>query len=225
MRDADPTRLFAELVAFWERWIAAKPPLCFPERKVQEYLLANTINNLLTIDLIGGDLIVNVNKFHYHRPCGGGNTTEMSRAFEYMGLLDVARRAFLYFNSIQSPDGGFRLGKLEYWELFGYNLWGWGRHYQLTRDRPFLEHVYPGVIKAMEFHESVTAKDPLGLYPPATVADDAYLKDLPPDRTTHLGIDRPAQRGLYGQGNRPCRGRRAIRGPGVAVPRRVRQTA
>jgi hypothetical protein len=177
VRDADAPRLFAEMVAFWEKWVVAKPPLRFPERKVQDYLLANTINNLLTIDIIGDDLIVNVNKFHYHRPCGGGNTTEMSRAFEYMGLLDVARRAFVYFNSIQSPDGAFRLGKLEYWELFGYNLWGWGRHYQLTRDRSFLEHVYPGVVKAMEFHESVTAKDPLGLYPPATVADDAYLKD------------------------------------------------
>jgi len=29
----------------------------------------------------------------------------------------------------------------------------------------------------MEFFESVTSKDPLGLFPPATVADDAYLKD------------------------------------------------
>jgi len=177
VRDADASRLFTEMVAFWEKWVAAKPPLRFPERKVQDYLLANTINNLLTIDLVGDDLIVNVNKFHYHRPCGGGNTTEMARAFEYMGLLDVARRAFVYFNSIQSPDGAFRLGKLEYWELFGYNLWGWGRHYQLTRDRAFLEHVYPGVVKAMEFLESVTSKDPLGLFPAATVADDAYLKD------------------------------------------------
>jgi len=177
VRDADASRLFADMVTFWEEWVVAKPPLRFPERKVQDYLVANTINNLLTIDLVGNDLIVNVNKFHYHRPCGGGNTTEISRGFEYMGLLDVARRAFLYFHSLQSADGGFRLGKLEYWELFGYNLWGWGRHYQLTRDRSFLEHVYPGVVKAMEFHESVTAKDPLGLYPPATVADDAYLKD------------------------------------------------
>ena len=64
--------------------------------------------------------IVNVNKFHYHRPCGGGNTTEMSRAFEYMGLLDVARRAFVYFNSIQSPDGAFRLGKLVECDYLAY---------------------------------------------------------------------------------------------------------
>ncbi|HPA19052.1 MAG TPA: hypothetical protein PLU30_14990 [Verrucomicrobiae bacterium] len=180
VRDADPPRLFAEMVAFWEKWIIAKPPLRFPEHKVQEYLLANTINNLLTIDLVGDDLIVNVNKFHYHNWYCGANTTEMSRAFEYMGLLDVARRAFLFFFSKQGPDGGFRLEQNPnalYWEFFGYNLWGWGRHYQLTRDREFLEHVYPGVVKAMAWHETITGKDPLGLFPPATVADDAYLKD------------------------------------------------
>jgi hypothetical protein len=180
VRDADVPRLFTEMVEFWEKWIVTKPPLCFPERKVQEYLLANTINNLLTIDLVGDDLIVNVNKFHYHAWYGGGNTTEMSRSFEYMGLLDIAKRAFLFFHSKQCADGSFRLAGHEdklYWEFFGYNLWGWGRHYQLTRDRTFLEHVYPGVVKAMAWHESITAKDPLGLFGPATIADDAYLKD------------------------------------------------
>ena len=72
VRDADAPKLFTDMVAFWEKWIVAKPPLRFPERKVQEYLVANTINNLLTIDLIGDDLIVNVNKFHYHAWYGGG---------------------------------------------------------------------------------------------------------------------------------------------------------
>ena len=180
VRDADAQRLFADMVGFWEGWVAANPPLRFPERKVQDYLLANTIANLLTIDLVGDDLIVNVNKFHYHSWYGGGNTTELSRAFEYMGLLDVARRAFLFFHSNQRSDGSFRLENLpdwQYWELFGYNLWGWGRHYQITRDRAFLEHVYPGVVKAMAWHENVTAKDPLGLFSPATVGDDAWLKD------------------------------------------------
>jgi hypothetical protein len=83
VREADPARLFAELVAFWERWIVAQPPLRFPERKVQEYLAANTISNLLTIDLVGDDLIVNVSKFHYHSWFGGSDTTAITRAFEY----------------------------------------------------------------------------------------------------------------------------------------------
>ena len=180
VREADPPRLFAEMVAFWDNWVVANPPLRFPERKVQEYLVANTINNLLTIDLVGDDLIVNVNKFHYHNWYGGGNTTEMSRAFEYMGLLDIARRAFLFFHSKQAADGSFRLEHHPdslYWEFFGYNLWGWGRHYQLTRDRAFLDRVYPGVVKAMAWFESVVSKDPLGVFPPATIADDAFLKD------------------------------------------------
>ena len=180
VRGADADRLLAETVSFWEEKVVANAPLHFPEGKVQEYLIANTITNLLTIDEVDDELIVNVNKFHYHDWYGGGNTTELCRGFEYMGLLDVARRAFEFFHSKQWPDGSFRLDRYEdrlYWEFFGYNLWGWGRHFQLTRDRVFLERVYPGVVKAMAWHADVTARDPLGLFGPATIADDAFLKD------------------------------------------------
>jgi len=180
VRAADPAQLLADTIAFWQNWVGGKSPLRFPERKVQDYLLANTINNLLAVDVIGDDLMVNVNKFHYHMWCGGANTAEISRAFEYMGLLDVARRAFLFFHSKQWADGSFRLEnapQATFWELFGYNLWGLGRHYQITRDRAFLEQVYPGVVKAMAWHATITAKDPLGLFPPATITDDAFLKD------------------------------------------------
>ena len=50
------------------------------------------IANLLAIDEVGDDQIVNVNKFQYHENYGGGNPTNMMRAMEYMGLLDIARR-------------------------------------------------------------------------------------------------------------------------------------
>ncbi|MDD8012792.1 MAG: hypothetical protein PHX05_04875, partial [Acidobacteriota bacterium] len=50
-------------------------------------------------------------------------------------------------------------------------------HYQLTRDRAFLDRVYPGVVKAMAWLDSVITQDPCGVFPPATIADDAYLKD------------------------------------------------
>ena len=180
VRDADADCLLEEIAEFWEEKVVSKAPLHFPEEKVQNYLVANTITNLLTIDEMDGELIVNVNKFHYHDWYGGGNTTELCRGFEYMGLLDVATHAFEFFHSKQWPDGSFRLDRYEdrlYWEFFGYNLWGWGRHFQLTRDQAFLERVYPGVIKAMAWHADVTARDPLGLFGPATIADDAFLKN------------------------------------------------
>lgn len=180
LRQADPEALRRQTCEFWEAMVVTKAPLHVPEEKVQQYLLANTITNLLGIDQVGDDTVPNVNKFHYHDWYGGGNTTNITRAFEYMGLLDVARRCFLFLHGRQHPDGSFRVRRHEdtlYWEMWGYNLWGWGRHYALTRDRSFLETVYPGVVKAMAWQEQIVQADPLGLWPPATIADDAFLKD------------------------------------------------
>jgi hypothetical protein len=180
VRQADPDALFRQTAEFWESRVAARAPLHFPEDKVQQYLVANTITNLLAIDQVGDDIIPNVNKFQYHGWYAGGNTTSICRAFEYMGQLDTARRGFLFLHSRQHPDGSFRVQGLPdqlYWEMWGYNLWGWGRHYRLTGDRSFLETVYPGVVRAMAWQAQITQADPLGLWPPATIADDAFLKD------------------------------------------------
>jgi hypothetical protein len=180
VRAADPDKLLHQTIDFWEEMVVADAPLRFPEEKVQHFLLANDITNLLGIDRVGDDTIPNVNKFHYHDWYGGGNTANITRAFEVMGHLDVARRCFLFLHSRQHPDGSFRVRNHEdklYWEMWGYNLWGWGRHYALTRDREFLETVYPGVVKAMAWQADITRDDPLGLWPPATIADDAYLKN------------------------------------------------
>lgn len=181
VRGADIDALFRETMAFWEGKVAAVAPFSFPEAKVQEYLLANTVSNLLAIDQIGDDTVVNVNKFQYHHWYGGCDTGTMVHAFELMGLLDDSRQALLYFLSRQRPDGVFPMFDDEeeprYWELFGWNLWNWGRHYQLTRDRTFLETVYPGVLRAVAWHERITAADEFGVFPTTTISDDAYLKD------------------------------------------------
>ena len=98
----------------------------------------------------------------------------------YTGLDDIVRNSLLYFYKVQQPDGSFIMDnhpKSLYWELFGYTLWGWGRYYQLTRDDDFLRQVYPGVVRAMEWQKKISDADPLGLMPPSTISDDAYLKD------------------------------------------------
>jgi hypothetical protein len=180
LAQADPAREMERIAAEWDRLVVRPAPLHFPETKVQEYLLANTIVNLIAMDRIGDDYIVNVNKFHYHRPYGGANVVNMIRGYEYMGLLDIARRALLYRLKVQHEDGSFRMEHYPdrpYWEMFGYNLWGWARHYELTRDREFLRQVYPGVGKAMAWLGGVTARDPLGLMPRSTINDDAMLSN------------------------------------------------
>jgi len=149
---------------------------------VQEALLANTVFDLLAIDKVGDDYIPNINKFQYHIFCGGSDPSHMRVAFNYMGLEDIARKTTLYSITNQAPDGHFRLESstdpriTEYW---GWNLWCIGRHYQLTGDKSFLEEVYLGVVKAMEWEMQITRKDELGLFPPyINCTDDAALNNV-----------------------------------------------
>jgi hypothetical protein len=184
VRSAEYDRQFQTTVEFWDRLVAQSPPLRFPEQKVQEYLLANTINNLLAIDRIGQDFIPTDNKFQYHNFQAGLDTNYMDIGFDYMGLHDIARNDLLYSLKMQNAEGAFVFPdglkpglQQDYWESFGGTLFGWGRHYLLTRDDEFLRRVYPGVLRGVGWVEKMTKSDALGLMPPSTITDDAMLKD------------------------------------------------
>lgn len=180
VRQADYDMLLAETVDFWEQFVAQKAPLTFPEPKLQQYLLANTIVNLLGFDKVGDDLYPTVNKFHYHGWYGGGNVNDIMASLEFMGHEDTCREGLRFLARKQFPDGSFRLEFYPegmWWEMWGYNMWGFARHYELTRDEAFLREVYPVVQKGMAWQAEIAAQDPEGLWPPATIADDAYLKN------------------------------------------------
>ena len=179
--EADCARQFERTASFWEDLVGKSPPLRFPEAKVQEALLANTVFDLLAIDKVGENYITNVNKFQYHGFCGGANPSHMRVAFDYMGLDQIARKTMLYSIAYQFPDGSFdqKTATSPYYEFLGCNLWCIGRHYQLTRDDSFLRQVYPHVVKAMEYEMRTTQKDPLGLFPAYVgIPDDAALNGL-----------------------------------------------
>jgi hypothetical protein len=180
--EADSAQHFQRTVSFWENLVGHSTPLKFPESKVQETLLANTVFDLLAIDKVGENYITNVNKFQYHDFYGGSDPSHMRIAFDYMGLEQIARQTILYSIAYQFPDGSFDQrgqGGSPYYEFLGFNLWCLGRHYQLTRDEAFLRQVYPGVVKAMEYEIRTTEKDPLGLFPPYTgITDDAALNGV-----------------------------------------------
>lgn len=163
---------FQKTVAQWTN-LVGNPPLRFPEQKVQETLLANTVFSLLAVDKVGADYIPNVNKFQYHRYFPT-DTAIMNISLDDMAQEKTATQALLYGLKVQSPDGSFVL-EHDLWETFGHVLWGWGRHYRLTDDQAFLEQVYPAVVKSMEWEGNVTHADPLGLIPVATIDDDAQL--------------------------------------------------
>lgn len=163
----------------WNDLVVKPGPLVFPEAKVQDYLLANTIFSLLAIDKIGDDYVINVNKFQYHR-CYPGNGADMIVALDFMGQAEPSKQCLLYFRKTQFPEGclGLPFLKLEqqhWWEMNGYVLWAWHRHYQLTGDRDFLGQVYPGVVPAVHWIRNHALKDPQGLVPPVKIADDAML--------------------------------------------------
>jgi hypothetical protein len=180
LRKADYDELLQQTIAFWEDFVVRRACLHFPEAKVQEYLLANTIVNLLACDRVGADLYPTVNKFQYHSFYGGGNVNDIMRSLEYMGHTDVCREGVLFLARQQQPDGSFRLEFYPegmWWEMWGYNLWGLWRHYDLTRDGDFLQQVYPVAVRGMAWQAEIASQDPEGLWPPATIADDAYLKN------------------------------------------------
>ena len=183
VRAAGYEEYFQKTVSFWEDLVAKNAPIRFPEEKVQNYLLANTVFDLLAIDKVGDDYIPNINKFQYHLFWGGADTAHMLIGLDYLGLQDIARKGLLYSLTAQAPDGAFvkppqTSEEYTYYENFGFALWGWGRHYRLTRDESFLQQIYPGVQRGMQWLQKMIEKDPLGLLPPVTIGDDAMLANV-----------------------------------------------
>jgi hypothetical protein len=171
---SDYDQEFQSTVSFWTKLVGNSSPLRFPEQKVQDFLLANTIFSLLAIDKVGDDYIPNVNKFQYHTYFPT-DTSLMNIALDDMGQETSATKALSHALKVQSPSGSFVL-EHDLWESFGHVLWAWGRHYRLTRNQSFLREVYPAVVKAMDWEMDITHADPLGLIPPAIIDDDAQLK-------------------------------------------------
>jgi hypothetical protein len=162
-------------VVFWNDLVEKKAPIRIPEEKVQQSLLANTIYDLLAIDKVGGDYIPNVNKFQYHTYFPT-DTSLMAISLDDMGQTSITSDILFYGTKAMHADGSIVL-EHDLWESFGHVLWAWDRHYVLTRDKPFLEQIYPSVVKAMDWEMTTTAKDELGLIPAASIHDDAWIKD------------------------------------------------
>lgn len=180
VQTADYEAELQKTVAMWDETVGRRSPLKIPEEKVNDYLLANTASQMLAVDKIGDDYVMCVNKFQYHRYYVG-NAASMDIALDMVGQHEIARNCLLYARKMQFPDGNCGLpGRKEqlWWEMTGYVLWAWGRHWQLTRDRDFLEQVYPGVVAAVDFIRRTAAADPRGLMPPVGIVDDAMLSGV-----------------------------------------------
>lgn len=166
---------FKRVVRFWENQVANKIPLHFPEVKVQEALLANTCYALLSVNQVENTIIPVCNKFQYNSHPMGYVTSHIVMALAEFGYLDLAKEGALYDLKLQSPNGQWGNGR--YWGYFGENAITWGRVYELTRDKKFLEQIFPGLMLGARRMEEVIAGDPEGVIPPTTLDDDEMLQE------------------------------------------------
>ncbi len=187
LRNTDASAVLDQILTLWKGMAAEFRRFHFPEEKVEHFILANTIFDLLAIDKQGDDYIPNVNKFQYHSYYPG-NCADMVLALDLVGLHGIAAKLLLYAYKAQFPDGSLHVPsqpqRAAYAE-WGMVLWAWNWHFRLTNDHAFLQQIYPGVSRAMQWELQLTRKDALGLTPPATVADDAQLANA---RQTGMSI-------------------------------------
>ena len=176
VKEARYEEVFSRTVAGWEK-LVERPALSFPEGKVQSFLLANTITSLLAVDKVGDEYRQVINKFQYHGFGGCGSTDFPMLALDYMNQFDTTRKLMMSCLGMSHPDGRMGGGDM-YWETTAEALWLWGRHYALTRDEAFLRSIYPTVVRAVDWIEYITSKDPLGLLPASRMPDDEQVQNV-----------------------------------------------
>lgn len=96
-------------------------------------------------------------------------------SLELAGYLAEARQSLEFFLPNQTPEGQFvtQAGQLD---AHGYALWALAEHYWLTRDRDWLQAVYPQVRRAVEWLERHRLKEgPYRGLLPAAAADGENL--------------------------------------------------
>ncbi len=174
---ADGRKELDKVAEQWTAFVGKKNTLYIPETKVQEYIQANTVSLLLNIDQIADDWVINVNKFMYHHYWVFNNAI-MSIALDLVGQQEVARRCLPYSRKVQFRNGNFGMPWNNWektWEMTGYVLWGWGRHWELTRDQTFVDDIYPGVVNAVKWIKRIRHSNPAKLMPAVEIMDDAML--------------------------------------------------
>jgi hypothetical protein len=176
VRDAEYQQVFDRTVAGWDK-LLERPALRYPEEKLQNFLLANTVTNLLAVDKIGDKYYQAINKFQYHGNDDIESTIFPILALDYMKQFDVTPKLATSYLSMATPDGRIGSGD-RYWDTTANALWLWGRHYALTRDQALLRTIYPAVVGGVDWIAYIAGRDPLGLLPMSVMPDDEQLRDV-----------------------------------------------
>jgi len=153
----------------WRRLFERCAQFVVPERKATDTARASLAYALIARDKRGDGYIQKVNEFQYDA-FWLRDSSFFVRAYDLLGLHDVADQTVSHFARYQRPDGNFisQGGQLD---GFGQALWALGAHYQITRDKAFGERVYHHFPKAIRWLHEARKKDGYGVMPKTNAHD------------------------------------------------------
>lgn len=141
----------------WNEWLAQGATFSVPEKKVDDTWKANLIYMAIALDKEGDDYVQKVNEFQYDS-FWLRDASFMLTAFDVMGHPFECEKGSLFFLKWQTPEGNFesQRGQLD---GFGQTLWTFGSHYEISRDKAYLEKVWPDVVKSIGWLRDARQKE------------------------------------------------------------------
>ncbi len=160
-----------EVKNFWKINLKDKVKISLPEKKLQDSFEANLSYLLMLWD--GEEITPGV--FTYHHFWFRDAAYQIS-ALDKMGMSSEARKILLTYPARQKNDGFFYSQNGE-WDSNGQAIWTLYEHYKYTRDKEYLNTVYPSMKKGVfwiEEKRKETKKQPsphFGLLPAGLSAE------------------------------------------------------
>ena len=162
-----------QLVHYWDSVFARGMEISTPEEKVNDTFRTSLVNDLVSLNKVGGDYIQTINQLQYH-----GfylrDSADFVRMYDTSGYPDIARQVVNFFGARQEPDGNF-LSQPGQYDGWGEALWTYGEHYRMTHDKAFAALVYPRIQRAVAWLKKAMAEDPLHIMPSTDLRDNEYI--------------------------------------------------
>ncbi|OYD06468.1 glycoside hydrolase family 15 protein [Paludifilum halophilum] len=166
-REKGEKTMRANTLAGWKEYLAQAKPVCTGDETIDCLYRRSLIVFKLMSDEQYGSLIAapefdeDFSRCGGYAYCWGRDAAYITTAIDRAGYHDRARRFYRWTVKAQSPDGSWQQrhyldGRLApHWGLQidepGSILWGMWQHYLETKDRPFLEEMWPTLRKGAEF--------------------------------------------------------------------------
>ncbi|MGE5409541.1 MAG: hypothetical protein ACM3MI_01175, partial [Clostridiales bacterium] len=170
IRHARHEDYYERTVKFWDELFSKGINISVPEEKVNNTFKANLVYDLIARNKEGNDYIQKVNEFQYDA-FWLRDASSILRMYDISGYHEIARQVLDFFPNWQQPDGNFVSQGGQY-DAWGQVMWAYGQHYLLTRDKDYVEKIYPSIKKAVDWLINIRKTDSLNLIPVTTPGDN-----------------------------------------------------